>query len=81
MKSTFQWIKLQDNQRFQQADKAKSSSGVLPEILDSTQRWNQMGIIPLFELQLRRLTTRWKDNFINFPIELYFGICYALDTG
>jgi hypothetical protein len=24
------------------------------------------------------MSTRWKDNFINFSIELYFGICSVL---
>ena len=27
------------------------------------------------------MTTCWKDNFIKFSIELYFGICSILDTG
>jgi hypothetical protein len=25
------------------------------------------------------MTTRWKGNFINFSIELYFDICSVLD--
>jgi hypothetical protein len=27
------------------------------------------------------MTTRWKGNFINFSIELYFYICSVLDRG
>jgi hypothetical protein len=27
------------------------------------------------------MTTRWKDNFIKFSIELYFDICSVLDRG
>ena len=27
------------------------------------------------------MITCWKGNFINFLIELYFGICSILDTG
>jgi len=27
------------------------------------------------------MTTRWKGNFINFSIELYFCICSILDAG
>ena len=27
------------------------------------------------------MTTRWKGNFINFSIELYFGICFVEYTG
>jgi hypothetical protein len=27
------------------------------------------------------MSTRWKDNFINFSMELYFGICFVLDAG
>jgi hypothetical protein len=27
------------------------------------------------------MTTRWKGNFINFSIELYYDICSVLDRG
>jgi hypothetical protein len=27
------------------------------------------------------MSTRWKGNFINFSIELYFGICFVLHAG
>jgi hypothetical protein len=51
------------------------------EILDSKQCWSETAIAPSFKLRLRRMSTRWKGNFINFLIELYFGICSVLDAG
>jgi hypothetical protein len=54
---------------------------VLKSVLDSTQRWSKMDIAPLFELCFWWMTTRWKCNFINFSIELYFDICSFLDRG
>ena len=49
--------------------------------LDSTQRQNETGITPTSELGLRWMTTRWKGNFINFSIDLYFGIYSVEYTG
>jgi hypothetical protein len=54
---------------------------VLKSVLDNTQRWSKTNIAPLFELHFRWMTTRWKGNFINFSIELYFNICSVLDRG
>jgi hypothetical protein len=51
------------------------------EILDSKQCWSETAIAPSFGLRLKRMSTRWKGNFINFSIELYFGICSVLDAG
>jgi hypothetical protein len=81
MKSTFQRIKRQGNRRFLHADIAKSPMVAHTGILDSKQCWSETVIAPSFELRLRRMSTRWKGNFINFSIELYFGICYVLDAG
>jgi hypothetical protein len=81
MKSTFQRIKRQDNRRFLQADMAESLMVAHAEILDSKQCWSETAIAPSFGLRLRRMSTRWKGNFTNFSIELYFGICSVLDAG
>jgi hypothetical protein len=51
------------------------------EILDSKQCWSETAIAPSFGLRLRRISTRWKGNFIKFSIELYFGICSVLYAG
>jgi hypothetical protein len=81
MKSTLQRIKRQDNWRFLQADMAESPMVAHAEILDSKQCWSETAIAPSFGLRLRRMSTRWKGNFINFLIELYFGICSVLYAG
>jgi hypothetical protein len=81
MKSTLQRIKRQGNRRFIQADMAKSPMVAHAEILDSKQCWSETAIASLFGLRLRRMSTRWKGSFINFSIELYFGICSVLDAG
>jgi hypothetical protein len=66
MNFTFQWIKRQGNRRFLQADMAESPMVAHVEILDCKQCWNETVIAPSFRLWLRRMSTRWKDNFINF---------------
>jgi hypothetical protein len=38
------------------------------EILDSKQCWSETSITPSFGLRLRRMSVRWKGNFINFSI-------------
>jgi hypothetical protein len=81
MKSTFQRIKRQGNRRFLQADMAESPMVAHAEILDSTHCSSETAIAPSFGLRLRRMSTRWKGNFTNFSIELYFGICSVLDAG
>jgi hypothetical protein len=78
MKSMLQRIKRQGNRRFLQADMSESPMVAHAEILDSKQCWSETVIAPLFGLRLRRMSTRWKGNFINFSIELYFGICSVL---
>jgi hypothetical protein len=78
MKYTFQRIKRQGNRRFLQADMAESPMVAHAEILDSKQCWSETAIAPSFGLRLRRMSTHWKGNFINFSIELYFGICSVL---
>jgi hypothetical protein len=62
-------------------DMAESPMVAHAEILDSKQCWSETAISPSFGLRLRRMSTRWKCNFINFSIELYFGICSVLDSG
>ena len=42
---------------------------------------SETGIAPSFGLRLKRVTTRWKGNFIKFSIDLYFGICSVEYTG
>jgi hypothetical protein len=81
MKSMFQRIKRQGNQRILQADMAESPKVARAEILDSKQCWSETAIAPSFGLQLRQMSTRWKDNFIKFSIELYFGMCSVLYSG
>jgi hypothetical protein len=81
MKSTFQRIKRQGNQRFLQADMAESPMVAHAEILESKQCWSETAIAPSFGLRLRRMSTHWKGNFINFWIELYFDICSVLYAG
>jgi hypothetical protein len=81
MKSTFQRIKRQGNRRFLQEDIAESPMVAHAEILDSKQCWSEKTIAPSFGLRLRSMSTRWKGNFINFSIELYFCICSVLDAG
>jgi hypothetical protein len=51
------------------------------EILNSKKCWSETAIAPSFGLRLRRMSTRWKGYFINFSIELYFGICSVLYAG
>jgi hypothetical protein len=81
MKSKFQRIKRQGNRRFLQADMAESPMVAHAEILDTKHCWSEIAITPSFGLRLRRMSTRWKGNFINFSIELYFGICSVKDAG
>jgi hypothetical protein len=81
MKSTFQRIKWQGNRRFLQVDMAESPMVAHAEILDSKQCWSETAIAPPSGLRLRRMSTRWKGNFIIFSIELYFGICSVLYAG
>jgi hypothetical protein len=81
MKSNFQWIKEKGNRRFLQADMAESPMIAHAEILDSKQCWSETTIAPSFGLRLRRMSTRWKGNFIKFSIELYFCICSVLYSG
>jgi hypothetical protein len=80
MKSMFQWIKRQGNQRSLQADMAESPKVAHAEILNSKQCWSETVIAPSFGLRLRRISTCWKGNFINFA-ELYFGIWFVPDAG
>jgi hypothetical protein len=49
--------------------------------MDSKQCWSETSIAPSSGLRLRRMSTRWKGNFINFSIELHFGICSVLYAG
>jgi hypothetical protein len=81
MKSTCQRIKQGGNRRFLQVDMAESPMVARAEILDSKQCWSETAIAPPSGLRLRRMSTRWKGNFINFSIELYFVICSVLDAG
>jgi hypothetical protein len=81
MKSTLQRIKRQGNRRFLQADMAESPMIAHAEILDSKQCWSETAIAPSFGLRLRWMSTRLKGNFINFSIEIYFGICSVLYAG
>jgi hypothetical protein len=81
MKSTLQRIKRQGNRRFLQADMAESPMVAHAEILDSKQCWSETAIAPSFGLRLRWMSTRLKGNFINFSIEIYFGICSVLYAG
>jgi hypothetical protein len=60
------------NRRLLQADMAESPMVAHAEILDSKQCWSETTITPSFGLRLRRMSTRWLGNFINFSIELYF---------
>jgi hypothetical protein len=62
-------------------DMSESPKVAHAEILDSKQCWGETAIAPSFGLRLRRMNTCWKGNFINFSIELYFGICSALYAG
>jgi hypothetical protein len=62
-------------------DMAESLMVAPAEILDSKQCWSETAIAPSFGLRLRRMSTRWKGNFIIFSIELYFGICSVLYAG
>jgi hypothetical protein len=80
MKSTLQRIKRQGNRRFLQADMAESPMVAHAE-MNIKQCWSETAIAPSFGLRLRRMSTRWKSNFINFSIELYFGICSVLYAG
>ena len=77
-----QRIKNQVYRRFLQAGMAKTL-----KVVHSENFWiarsakSETGITPSFGLRLKRMTTRWKGNFINFSIELYFGICSVEYTG
>ena len=52
---------------------AKTSKVVHSEIFwTARSAKSETGITPLFGLRLKRMTTRWKGNFIKFSIELYF---------
>ena len=79
MKLRFQQIKNQDNRRFLQADMVESPKVARAE--NSKHCWSETAIAPSFGLRLRRRSTYWKGNFINFSVELYFGICSVLDVG
>jgi hypothetical protein len=81
IKSTLQRIKQQGNRRFLRADMAESPMVVHAEILDSKQCWSETAIAPSFGLRFRWMSTRWKGNFINFSIDLYFCVCSVLDAG
>jgi hypothetical protein len=81
LKYSFQRIKRQGNRRFLQVDMAQSPMVAHAEILDSKQCLCKTTIAPSFGLRLRQMRTRCKDNFINFSIELYFGICSILYAG
>ena len=75
-KFPFQRIKNQVNQRFLQAGMAKTLKVVHSEnFWTARSAKSETCITPLFGLRLKRMTTRWKGNFIKFSIELYFGIC------
>ena len=81
-KLPFQWIKNQVNRRFLQAGMTKTLKVVHSENLwTARSAKSETGITPSFGLRLKRMTTRWKGNFINFSIELYFGICSVEYTG
>ena len=77
-----QRIKNQVNRRFLQSGMAKTL-----KVVHSGNFWtarsakSETGITPSFGLRLKRMTTRWKDNFINISIDLYFGICSIEYTG
>ena len=76
MKFRFQRIKNEVDRSFLQEVMAKTSKVVHSEIFwTARSAKSETGITPLFGLRLKRMTTRWKGNFINFSIELYFGIC------
>jgi hypothetical protein len=81
MKSTFQRIKRHGNRRFLQADMTESPMVAHAEILDRKQCWSETAIAPSSGLRLRWMSTHCEGNFINFSIELYFGICSVMDSG
>jgi len=81
-KFPFQRIKNQVNRRFLQAVMAKTLKGVHSEnFWTARSAKSETGITPSFGLGLRWMTTRWKGNFINISIDLYFGICSVEYTG
>ena len=45
--------------------------------LDRTQCLSKTGITPSYGIGFRRISTRWKDNFIDYPIDLLFEVCYV----
>ena len=75
-KFPFHRIKNQVNRRFLQAGMAKTL-----KVVHSGNFWtarsakSETDITLSFGFSLRWMTTRWKDNFINISIDLYFGIC------
>ena len=76
MKFPFQRIKNQVNQRFLQAGMAKTLKVVHSEnFWTARSAKSETSITLSFGFGLRWMTTRWKGNFINISIDLYFGIC------
>ena len=69
------------NQEPSQSEIYISGYGQNIEVVHSENFWtarsakSETGITPSFGLCLKRMTTHWKGNFINFSIDLYFGIC------
>jgi hypothetical protein len=80
MKLCFQRVKNQVNQRFLEADMAESPMVARPD-LDSKQSWSETAIDPSCGLRLKWMSTRWKGNFINFSIELYFVVYSVMYEG
>src|SRR6185312_9893393 len=77
-----QQIKNQVNRRILQAGMAKTLKVVHSEnFWTARSAKSKTGITPSFGLRFKRMTTRWKGNFIKFSRELYFGICSVEYTG
>ena len=80
MKFPFQRIQDQWIWRPVQGDMARTLDVARSEICrDIMQRWDEMDITLLFEINFGRMRTRWKGKSMHFAMEQCFSTCSVLE--
>ena len=80
IKLAFQRFKRGPIWRLLQGDMAKTLDVTeLKSVLDRIQCWSKSSIIPSFRIEFQCISTRWKDNFMSYPVDLLFEIFSVQD--
>ena len=51
----------------------------LNQVWTERSSWSKTGITPSYGIGFQRISTRWKDNFRGYPLDLLFEVCSIRD--